>query len=178
MSNNLFYKTLAAVSTAGIVVMAGIQVSTALKKATNSEDQLVKPSESISNTCPPSYAYTGEGFCRKFICTDFRKEVQILKRKHVCDPIALSWGRKRLVWAWGVRAVNKYVPAVHTPTCPNREPGLGWGSTCDEAKGLLPEIASKKRVRKPAHCLSGKLRPNHPMCRDDEGKIMSPMDMD
>ena len=52
--------------------MAGIQVSTALKKTANSEDQLVKPSESISNTCPPSYAYIGEGlkgidkFCSNF----------------------------------------------------------------------------------------------------------------
>ncbi len=36
--------------------------------------------------------------------------------------------------------------------------------------------SSKKR--KPVACLSGKLRPNHPMCRDDEDKIMSPMDMD
>ena len=36
--------------------------------------------------------------------------------------------------------------------------------------------SSKKR--KPAPCLSGKLRPNHPMCRDAEDKIMSPIDMD
>ena len=33
MSNNIFYKALAAVSTFGIVVIAGIQVTTALKKA-------------------------------------------------------------------------------------------------------------------------------------------------
>ena len=42
MSNNIFYKALAAVSTIGIVVIAGIQVTTALKKGNNAEDQLAK----------------------------------------------------------------------------------------------------------------------------------------
>ena len=42
MSNNLFYKALAAVSTAGIVAIAGIQVSTAFKKGNNADDQLAK----------------------------------------------------------------------------------------------------------------------------------------
>ena len=42
MSNNIFYKALAAVSTVGIVVIAGIQVTTALKKGNNAEDQLAK----------------------------------------------------------------------------------------------------------------------------------------
>ena len=42
MSNNLFYKALAAVSTAGIVAIAGIQVTTALKKGNNADDQLAK----------------------------------------------------------------------------------------------------------------------------------------
>ena len=42
MSNNIFYKALATVSTVGIVVIAGIQVATALKKGNNAEDQLAK----------------------------------------------------------------------------------------------------------------------------------------
>ena len=42
MSNNLFYKALAAVSTAGIVAIAGIQATTALKKGNNADDQLAK----------------------------------------------------------------------------------------------------------------------------------------
>ena len=42
MNNNLFFKALAAVSTAGIVAIAGIQVTTALKKGNNADDQLAK----------------------------------------------------------------------------------------------------------------------------------------
>ena len=42
MSNNILYKALAAVSTVGIVVIAGIQVTTALKKGNTAEDQLSK----------------------------------------------------------------------------------------------------------------------------------------
>tara|TARA_Y100001968_G_scaffold328514_1_gene375838 strand:- start:276 stop:776 length:501 start_codon:yes stop_codon:yes gene_type:complete len=49
MSNNLFYKALAAVSTAGIVLIAGIQVTTALKKGNNAEDQLAKTIVEIKN---------------------------------------------------------------------------------------------------------------------------------
>ena len=49
MSNNIFYKALAAVSTVGIVVIAGIQVTTALKKGNNAEDQLAKTTVEIRN---------------------------------------------------------------------------------------------------------------------------------
>jgi uncharacterized protein YsxB (DUF464 family) len=49
MSNNVFYKALAAVSTVGIVVIAGIQVTTALKKVNNAEDQLAKTMVEIKN---------------------------------------------------------------------------------------------------------------------------------
>ena len=42
MSNKIFYKALAAVSTAGIIVIAGMQVSTALKKNNTPDDQLAK----------------------------------------------------------------------------------------------------------------------------------------
>ena len=49
MSNNLFYKALAAISTAGIVAIAGIQLTTALKKGNNAEDQLAKTMVEIKN---------------------------------------------------------------------------------------------------------------------------------
>ena len=49
MSNNIFYKALAAVSTVGIVVIAGIQVTSALKKGNNAEDQLSKTMVEIKN---------------------------------------------------------------------------------------------------------------------------------
>ena len=49
MSNNIFYKALAAVSTVGIVVIAGIQVTTALKKGNPAEDQLAKTMVEIKN---------------------------------------------------------------------------------------------------------------------------------
>ena len=42
MNSNIFYKALAAVSTVGIVVIAGIQVTTALKKGNNADDQAAK----------------------------------------------------------------------------------------------------------------------------------------
>ncbi len=49
MSNNIFYKALAAVSTVGIVVIAGIQVTTALKKGNTAVDQLAKTMLEIKN---------------------------------------------------------------------------------------------------------------------------------
>ena len=49
MSNNLFYKSLAAISTAGILVIAGMQASTALKKDNNADDQLAKTLIEIKN---------------------------------------------------------------------------------------------------------------------------------
>ena len=49
MNSNIFYKALAAVSTVGIVVIAGIQVTTALKKGNNAEDQLAKTMVEIKN---------------------------------------------------------------------------------------------------------------------------------
>lgn len=49
MSNNIFYKALAAVSTAGIIVIAGMQVTTALKKSNTADDQLAKTMLEIKN---------------------------------------------------------------------------------------------------------------------------------
>ena len=49
MNNNIFYKALAAVSTVGIVVIAGIQVTSTLKKGNNAEDQLAKTMIELKN---------------------------------------------------------------------------------------------------------------------------------
>ena len=49
-SNKFFYKTLAAISTVGIVAITGIQVSTALKKGNTAEDQLAKMMVEIENS--------------------------------------------------------------------------------------------------------------------------------
>ena len=49
MSNNILYKALAAVSTVGIIVIAGMQVTTALKKSNTAEDQLAKTMVEIKN---------------------------------------------------------------------------------------------------------------------------------
>ncbi len=49
MSNNIFYKALAAISTTGIIVLAATQVSTALKKGNSPEDQLAKTMAEIKN---------------------------------------------------------------------------------------------------------------------------------
>ena len=49
MSDNVFYKALAAVSTVGIVFIAGIQLTTALKKGNTAEDQLAKTIVEIKN---------------------------------------------------------------------------------------------------------------------------------
>ena len=49
MNSNIFYKALAAVSTVGIVVIAGIQVTTALKKGNSPQDQLTKTMVEIKN---------------------------------------------------------------------------------------------------------------------------------
>ncbi len=114
-----------------------------------------KSSESIANTCPPRYAYDGNGFCRRFACRPLNpwrlKEPVNLRRKHACsgfiawpDPLEISLIEGR-----------RYERAFHNPLCPNREPGLGWGSTCDEDRGLLPETISKKKNKLPMACRNG-----------------------
>ena len=49
MNSNIFYKTLATISTVGIVVITGIQVKTELKKANTTQDQLAKTMVVIKN---------------------------------------------------------------------------------------------------------------------------------
>tara|TARA_B100000579_G_C22455185_1_gene676252 strand:- start:80 stop:640 length:561 start_codon:yes stop_codon:yes gene_type:complete len=139
------------------------------------KESTTNSNERIGNSCPPSFAYTGEGYCRKFVCTDLGKEASILIRKHVCKRPATAFFKTRLTW-WSTG--NKYVPAIHTPKCPNREPGLGWGSTCDEERGLLPEKVSKKKNKLPMACREGIWDKDHPKCQVKVDKIPSSMDMD
>ena len=49
MNNNLFYKSLASLSTIGILILAVLQVSIFFKKITNPEDQLAKSIEDIKS---------------------------------------------------------------------------------------------------------------------------------
>ena len=71
MSNNIFYKALAAVSTVGIVVIAGIQVTTALKKGNTAEDQLAKTMVEIKNARKDALSEV------KSIRTDLMKELKV-----------------------------------------------------------------------------------------------------
>ena len=122
--------------------------------------------EKIANSCPPSFAYVGEGNCRRFHCTDIGKEVSMLNRKHVCKRPALAFLRLRFVWTSNLFSNNISEPAFYTPTCPNREPGLGWGSTCAEDKGLLPEKVSKKKVKKDVNSGSVNINCNSPVWKN------------
>ncbi len=47
---NIFYKTLAVISTIGVLAIAGIQVSISLKKTNSTEDQIRKIMLEINNT--------------------------------------------------------------------------------------------------------------------------------
>ena len=73
MSNNIFYKALAAVSTVGIVVIAGIQVTTALKKGNNADDQLAKTMVEIKNARKDALAEV------KSVRAEILKELNSLK---------------------------------------------------------------------------------------------------
>ena len=139
------------------------------------KESTTNSNERIANSCPPSFAYVGAGQCRQFYCIDFGKEVPILYRKHVCEkkPISLGFERWRLRWV----LAGKTASAIHSPFCPNREPGLGWGSTCDEDKGLLPEKVSTKN-KLPMACRNGVWDKDHPKCQVKVDKIPSSMDMD
>ena len=112
-------------------------------------------SELIANTCPPRYAYDGNGFCRRFACRPLNpwrlKEPVNLRRKHACSGFN-AWPDPLEISQIGVRRFER---AFRNPLCPNREPGLGWGSTCDEDRGLLPETISKKKNKLPMACRNG-----------------------
>ena len=73
MSNNIFYKALAAVSTAGILVIAGIQVTTALKRTNTPDDQLAKTMVEIKNARKEALAEV------KSIRSDVIKELNGIK---------------------------------------------------------------------------------------------------
>ena len=84
MSNNIFYKALAAVSTVGIVVIAGIQVSTALKKGNTAEDQLAKTMVEIKNARKDALAEV------KSIRSDLLKEKEFKDIKCIIEE-KINW---------------------------------------------------------------------------------------
>ncbi len=92
MSNNIFYKALAAVSTVGIVVIAGIQVTTALKKGNNAEDQLAKTMVEIKKARKDALAEV------KSFRSDVLKELKAVKTKALAEFETASLGNSSGVW--------------------------------------------------------------------------------
>ena len=92
MSNNLFYKALAAISTAGIVAIAGIQVITALKKGNNAEDQLAKTMVEIKKARKDALAEV------KSFRSDVLKELKAVKTKALAEFETASLGNSSGVW--------------------------------------------------------------------------------
>ena len=78
-NNNGFYKVLAAISTVGIVAITGIQVSTALKKANTTEDQMAKIMVEIKNARKDALAEV------KTVRADVLKELNALKTQTVTE---------------------------------------------------------------------------------------------
>ena len=70
MSNNLFYKSLASLSTIGILILAVLQVSTAFKKGNNAEDQLAKSIVDIKSARTDSLKELKD--LKKDVLTEFR----------------------------------------------------------------------------------------------------------
>tara|TARA_Y100001968_G_scaffold273639_1_gene266410 strand:- start:832 stop:1356 length:525 start_codon:yes stop_codon:yes gene_type:complete len=79
MSNNIFYKALAAVSTVGIVAIAGIQLTTALKTGNNVDDQLSKTMVEIKNARKDALAEV------KSMRSDVLKELKFLQSNSLKD---------------------------------------------------------------------------------------------
>ena len=72
-NNNILYKALAAISTVGIVIITGMQVSTALKKGNTAEDQLAKVMVEMKNIRKEALAEV------KIVREEVLKELNALK---------------------------------------------------------------------------------------------------
>ena len=131
--------------------------------------------EVTGNSCPLNHGYAGAGYCQEVLCYErwFPHEPD-LAGKHECGGIGFMFYPYKLNWGSGENLKR----ATFDPSCPKREPGIGWRSTCDEEKGLLPETASKKKNKLPMACRNGVWDKDHPKCQVKVDKVMSPMDMD
>mgnify|MGYP001197516972 CR=1 FL=1 len=78
------------------------------------------------NSCPPGYAYIGQGYCREVICRGWGGG-------ETNNPLIAGkiWRCKRM----GAGKLNLDLKDTlrigNNPKCPVGEPKIGWNSTCD-----------------------------------------------
>ena len=120
------------------------------------------------NSCPESHAYVGGGTCKEVRCVGSGKLITIGKS----DPLLRNKNWVCKGFSPLARFGYSTTRAFNDPNCPVREPSPGWKSTCDE------EIGPIRKKKKPLACRNGVWDESHPMCKDEEQKITSPMDMD
>ena len=79
---------------------------------------------SRGNSCPYGYAFIGQGYCAEVICKmGGRNNPLLAGKKWKCTP---KPGETRANLEPGPK-----VRAGNNNQCPNREPEIGWTSTCE-----------------------------------------------
>ena len=88
-------------------------------------------SEQTGNVCPNGYGYVGAGYCRKIECKRAKKNNPDLAGKRwYCNKGFL--GRNSLTWG------NQQAPATYNSICPNREPEVGFQTSCGMSNPFMP----------------------------------------
>ena len=107
------------------------------------------------NSCPEGYAYVGGGTCQDVKCDFFTV---------VVHPILRGTGN------WGCKGLNssKYLGssttrAFNNPDCPDREPKVGFNSTCHEENY---EKEKSKKLKNKGDKKSIKINCDSPVWRD------------
>ena len=120
------------------------------------------------NSCPKSFAYVGNGYCKAWFCSLHGKNHPDLAGKdHYCGN-ADFWSTGyigRMVLAWK----EETVPATIDPSCPAKPPDVGWTSSCAQAIGPIdgpPEKAIKKKDKKNSSIGSVKINCNSPVWKN------------
>tara|TARA_R100000458_G_C8237665_1_gene217547 strand:- start:594 stop:1148 length:555 start_codon:yes stop_codon:yes gene_type:complete len=134
------------------------------------------------NSCPLGFAYSGNGSCREVTCVMRGSNHPDLGGKDYACGNAPFWSGfiGRMVLSWGEETVQ----ATLDSSCPNKKPDIGWRSTCTQSLGaeVTPHyvggVLPKKKSRKPLACRNGTWSQDHPKCKESEGKVTSPMDME
>ena len=129
MSNNSFYKTLAAIGTLGIVISSTTVVLTSLKKQNNEIITNLGIATSSGNSCPMGYAYIGNGYCSPVLCADRTTEVGITNNQIVAGK---KWRCFQSFFStMSLMLGPDKVRIGNDPKCPGGQPELGWTSTCE-----------------------------------------------
>jgi len=97
------------------------------------------------NSCPNQYRYSGAGYCQL---------VQCFKRglfgkghsEHLANKGISCSGGAQLEWT------GKMVRASNDPNCPNREPGIGYASSCEGQQGSSSNSLNKDNKPKNSNC--------------------------